>query len=146
MKISQDLRTQVESALKNSRAQPNNGASFDAIVQSQTHQLKEQELQRLMKNITLQGERLSQFRSFKDLAKFKKLVQDFVKEGVQYGLDLKQSPSWNAKGQSRMLTTVKTIDQKLIELTEAVTEQEKKGIDILGIIGEIKGLLINLYT
>ena len=35
---------------------------------------------------------------------------------------------------------------KLIELTEEVVNQEKDAIDLLGRIGEIKGLLINLYT
>jgi len=41
---------------------------------------------------------------------------------------------------------VKEIDQQLITLTEAVVEQEKPSIDLLDKIGEIKGLLINLYS
>ncbi|MEW9675324.1 DUF327 family protein [Lentibacillus sp. L22] len=32
----------------------------------------------------------------------------------------------------------------MTELTEAMMHQEKKTIDLLGIIGEIKGLLINI--
>lgn len=41
---------------------------------------------------------------------------------------------------------VKEVDEKLLELTEVMMNQEKKAVNILGLIGEIKGLLINLYT
>ena len=44
------------------------------------------------------------------------------------------------------MKTVKMIDEKLIRLTEDVMDKENDGIAILGQIGEIKGLLINLYT
>lgn len=41
---------------------------------------------------------------------------------------------------------MKEIDDKLIQLTEEMMDQEKPAIDLLERIGEIKGLLINLYT
>ncbi len=47
---------------------------------------------------------------------------------------------------SPSMTIVKQIDEKLMELTEQMMNQEEKSIQILGLIGEIKGLLINLYT
>ncbi|MDC3414888.1 YaaR family protein [Aquibacillus sp. 3ASR75-11] len=146
MKISQEVRTQLESATKGTRSQPNQQMDFSNIVQTKANQLKEQEFERLMKDITKQGDKLSRTRSFQDLAKYKQFVQRFMKEAAQYGLGLNKSHSWNRNGKNRMLTTIKTIDQKLIELTNTVLEQEKKGIGILQLIGEIKGLLVNLYT
>jgi len=66
---------------------------------------------------------------------------------IRYPLiGLKQSHSWNQYGQGRSLKIVETIDDKLVELTEGVLEKEESSIDLLGKIGEIKGLLINLYT
>lgn len=146
MKISQDMRTQMESAQKQAPQTLKGKPNFDTLVQSQSRQLQEAQLNQLMSKITTQGERVARLRSFRDLAKYKRLIKDFVKESVQYGMNLKHSRSWNPNGQTRKLTIVESVDEKLAELTEAVMDQEKGSIDLLGIIGEIKGLLINLYT
>lgn len=44
------------------------------------------------------------------------------------------------------MKTVETIDAKLVELSEEILNKEKSSLEILEMIGEIKGLLINLYT
>lgn len=59
---------------------------------------------------------------------------------------MKTSKSFDLYGNSRTLGLVKEIDEKLIKLTEEMMDQEKPAIDLLERIGEIKGLLINLYT
>lgn len=145
MKIGQDLRSQLDSAQKNIRPNSTGTQGFGQMVQSESQKMRQQELHRLMGDITKQGEKVARFRSFKDLAKYKRLVKSFVQESVQYGMDLKQSHSWGMDGQSRKLTIVQSVDDKLAELTDEVMNQEKKSIDVLGIIGEIKGLLVNLY-
>lgn len=146
MKISQEMRTQMEAQQKQNPQQATKTKSFDSMVRAQSNQLQQQQLNRLMTNITAQGERLARFRSFRDLAKYKRLIRDFVKESVQYGMNLKHSHSWSRMGQNRKLTIVEEVDEKLAELTEAVMDQEKRSVDLLGLVGEIKGLLINLYT
>jgi len=146
MKIGQELRSQLESTQQHTRPTTANGKSFDSLVQTQTQQMREEELKRLMGDITKQGEKVARFRSFKDLARYKRLVKSFVEESVQYGMDLKQSHSWSMDGENRKLTLVRSVDEKLNELTDAVLQQETKSIDVLGIIGEVKGLLVNLYT
>ncbi|WP_370023628.1 YaaR family protein [Peribacillus frigoritolerans] len=105
-----------------------------------------QTLNRLIGDIEGAGQRLVRSRTFRVLAKYKALVKRFVKEAVEYGLELKQSTSWNEYGQSRPLKTVETIDAKLVELSEEILNKEKSSLEILEMIGEIKGLLINLYT
>ncbi|MFD2923434.1 YaaR family protein [Halobacillus naozhouensis] len=146
MKITQDIFTQLDAAKKQTPQQMSGNTSFNQIVQTQTQQLQQNQLNKLLKNISAQGERIARFRSFRDLAKYKRLVKGFVEESVQYGMSLKHSHSFDWRGRSRKLTIVESIDQKLAELTESVMDQEKQSIDILGLIGEIKGLLINLYT
>ncbi|WP_461182810.1 YaaR family protein [Virgibacillus kimchii] len=143
MKIGHELRTQSDTAY--SRPSAGNTNEFHKTFQSRMHQVKEQEFQQLMKDITQQGNKLARFRSFRDLAKFKRMVKRFLQKAVKEGMDLEQSHSFGVNGQSRHLTVVKQIDEKLMELTEEVMNQEKKTVDILGLIGEIKGLLINIY-
>jgi uncharacterized protein len=146
MKISQDILKQIDTSQKNARTTKQNHPSFESIVQSQTEKMKSSELQRLMSDISLQGDRLARYRSFKDLVKFKRLIKRFLEEAVSNGLDLEQSLSFSYTGSSRNMTLVKEIDEKLMELTEEIMNQEKKTVDLLGLIGEIKGLLVNLYT
>ncbi|ASN03761.1 YaaR family protein [Virgibacillus necropolis] len=146
MKISHDLRSQLDATNNQTRSAFEGKQSFDGLVQTQSHKLKAQELQMLMKSITVQGERLARFRSFKDLVKFKRMVKGFLQETVYNGLDLKQSHSFGLGSRNQKLSIVKEIDERLIELTEELMNLEKKSIDLLGLIGEIKGLLINLYT
>lgn len=142
MKISQDLQSQT---IKQVRANANTKQSFDKIVQSTTQQLKQQEIQQLMKDITVQGDKLSRFRSFRDLAKFKRLVKDFLAETVYNGLDLEKSQHFGLEGHSQQLAIVKEVDEQLIQLTDDIINQERGTVDLLGIIGEIKGLLMSLY-
>ena len=120
--------------------------NFDQIVQSQTQKIKQQELEKLINDITRQGEKLARFRSFRDLAKFKRMIKQFLEETVYNGYRLNESRNFNMNSYSHKLTTVKKIDEKLVQLTEDLLDQEKKTVDLLGLIGEIRGLLINLYT
>ncbi len=116
------------------------------MVSQQSAQLRQDELNNLINQLSKQGAKIVKFRSFRDLAQYKRLVKKFLDEATKFGLDLKHSRSWNMQGQNRKLSIIETIDEKLIELTELVLDTEKESIDILGKIGEIKGLLINLYT
>lgn len=143
MKISQEMRSQMETRHNRSRTDGKHG--FDKMVQSQTHQMKQQAIEQLMKDITQQGDKLARFRSFQDLVKFKRMVKGFLQETVSNGLDLKKSHQFNFDGQNRELAIIKEVDEQLIMLTEEIMNQEKKTVDLLGIIGEIKGLLVNLY-
>jgi uncharacterized protein YaaR (DUF327 family) len=59
---------------------------------------------------------------------------------------MKQSRSWDYNGNSRSLKIIEQVDQSLVELADEVVNKESSTIDILAKIGEIKGLLINLYT
>jgi uncharacterized protein len=137
---------QVDTSQKNIRTREPSHPTFGNLVQSQTQKMQQAELQRLMQDITLQGDRLARYRSFKDLVKFKRLIKRFLEEAVSNGMDLQKSLSFSYTGSSRNLTLVKQIDEKLMELTDEIMSQEKKTVDLLGLIGEIKGLLINLYT
>ena len=112
-------------------------------MDSQSSKLKFDQLSRFLTDIETFGKRLTKSRNFKDLAKFKGLVKRFVKD-VDSGLSHETEKSFDLYGSSRTLGLVKEIDEKLLQLTEEMLDQEKSAIDLLDRIGEIKGLLINL--
>lgn len=144
MKIGQEIRSQVDT--KHLRQTPDGKANFDQLVNVKVHRVKREELQKMLTDISNQGKKLARFRSFQDLAKFKRMIKDFLHETVYSGLELQESHNFNPDGYSQKLAVVKEVDEKLVELTEDIMDQEKKTIDLLSVIGEIKGLLVNLYT
>ncbi|WP_246945989.1 YaaR family protein [Bacillus pinisoli] len=146
MKINQELRPTIDKARQELKLPSTGQLRFGDMVQKQENKLQMEQLHKLMSQIESQGERLSRSRNFKDLAKYKGLVKNFVKQAVDFGMNLKQSHSWTSSGHSQTLKTVEQIDRSLVELTDEIVKKEQGTIDILGKIGEIKGLLINLYT
>ncbi|MGE7609915.1 YaaR family protein [Peribacillus frigoritolerans] len=146
MKINHDIPIKLDKSRQDAKQFQTGNGRFQQLVQTQDQKMQIQTLNRLIGDIEGAGQRLVRSRTFRELAKYKALVKRFVKEAVEYGLELKQSTSWNEYGQSRPLKTVETIDVKLVELSEEILNKEKSSLEILEMIGEIKGLLINLYT
>lgn len=143
MKISREIAS--SQPIKQVQPQRKIDGQFQQLVQSQSKQIKNEELIQLMDKITEQGEKLVRYRSFQDLVRYKNLIKGFLEKTVYDSYELDSSFHFSPRGESKQLATVKKIDEKLAELTEEIMEQEKGSVHLLDIIGEIKGLLINLY-
>ncbi|MBU8640446.1 MULTISPECIES: YaaR family protein [Bacillus] len=146
MKINQDMRLLLEKRELQGIKGSQTSASFKASMETQSGKMRLEQLTVMLSDIEVFGKKLAKSRNLKDLARFKGLVKRFVKETVDNGLNIETSRSFDIYGNTRTLALVKALDEKLIELTEDMMDQEKPSIDLLERIGEIKGLLINLYT
>ncbi|UYO35725.1 YaaR family protein [Bacillus zhangzhouensis] len=146
MKINQDMRLRLEKRELQAMKGSQTSGSFKASMETQSGKLRLEQLTVMLSDIEVFGKKLAKSRNLKDLARFKGLVKRFVKETVDNGLNIETSRSFDIYGNTRTLALVKALDEKLIELTEEMMDQEKPSIDLLERIGEIKGLLINLYT
>jgi len=118
---------------------------FGDVLVKQGTKMQTEQLTRLLGDISSAGDRVARSKNLRELARFKMLVKRFLQETVEYGMELKQSHSWNRFGEGRRLKIINTIDERLIELAQDILDEEKDTIDLLDKIGEIKGLLINLY-
>ncbi|HWL24996.1 MAG TPA: YaaR family protein [Ureibacillus sp.] len=145
MKINQDLRVGLNTNQHEIKQGNQAGNRFGEMVVKQGTKMQHEQLTRLLGDISSAGERVAKSRNLRELARFKMLVKRFLQEAVNYGLEMKQSHTWNRYGEGRRLKVVETIDDKLVELAEDLLNEEKATIDLLDKIGEIKGLLINLY-
>ncbi|WP_088008396.1 YaaR family protein [Indiicoccus explosivorum] len=146
MKINHDLRTGINNARADRIEAAAPAGRFSQLVAGRHQQLQTEQLTRLFGDITLAGDRLARSRSIREFTKFKGLVKHFLQEAVDQGMDLKQSHTWNRFGEGKRLKIVETVDSELLLLMEELLDQEKSSIDLLARIGEIKGMLINLYT
>ncbi len=140
MKVNNEFRIAQEKIIKGLPAANHEKISFQDVFTARQLKLTREELQSYLIYIDEAGERLRRSRSFQDLARYKRLIKQFIQTAVDSGLALEKHPS-----QNRLLQLIETIDQKLLELTDEVLYKEKGNLHLLALIGEIKGLLINLY-
>ncbi|MEH7335174.1 YaaR family protein [Neobacillus drentensis] len=121
-------------------------SSFQQVLtEKQTHYAKEQ-LNALLEDIHKQGERLVRSRTLKDLHQYKRMIKSFLQDVVKFGLSLEETTSFpSMSSRERKLKVIKEVDTKLLQLSQEMIEQEDQNIRLLDSIGEIKGLLIDLY-
>ena len=145
LKINQDLRMGLNTGRKEPLHNTNLNNRFGEMVVKQGSKMQTDQLTRLLGDISSAGDRVARSRNLRELARFKMLVKRFLQETIEHGMEMKQSHTWNRFGEGRRLKIVETIDERLVELAEDLLSEEKESIDLLDKIGEIKGLLINLY-
>jgi Uncharacterized protein conserved in bacteria len=99
-------------------------------------------LQALLDKVDDQAKLIAVSQTVHDVQAYKNYVQAFLEEAVRAGLRTKQSRSWQRGGVRQ--TLVRTINQKLIQLTDDLLDRNKNGLSLLKQLDEIRGLLINL--
>lgn len=120
--------------------------SFQSVVDKNRKENSLEMFQSKIKEIEQQGEKLAELQTVESLRKYKKMVKDFLQYAVNNGLELQEHFGFSQRGTSRIHRLVKEVDKKIIDLTNEVLDQESEGLNILNMVGEIKGLLINIYT
>lgn len=125
---------------------PTGSVSFQEVMAKGRDNKAYEKLSKMMIAIEDQGKVLAETRTVDELRKYKKMVKEFMEDAVNLGLSLEERRGFNRRGRTKIYKIVKEVDSKLIDLTNAVLQKEKKGLQILDMVGEIKGLLINIYT
>ena len=120
--------------------------SFNSVMDKKRAETTLENLNKKVQEIESQGNKLAESNTVENLRKYKKLVKSFLDDAVKNGLDLQEQRGFNYRGSSKLYKLVKEVDKKLVNLTNTILDKEQQGLDILGKVGEIKGMLINLYT
>lgn len=147
MKIGDGLRPQFD-PLKGTDVRKNNTAgqiSFGSMVKGEGERISQARLTELLNEIDKQSQILARSRSVRDFYLYKSLVKRFMEEAVAFGVALEDRKGMNRRGRSRLYKIIKEVDAHLLQLADELLEQEAPMIDLLARIGEIRGMLINLY-
>lgn len=119
--------------------------SFTEVLNVKEEDKQREVLEEILDAIKDKGRRLSENRTVESLYEYKKMVKDFVEDAVEYGLKISERRGFSRAGRSKIMRTVSSVDDKLLELTDIILKQETKQLNILKKVGEIEGLLINLF-
>lgn len=119
---------------------------FSDVMSKKREHLLYERLDQLREKIEAQGEKLGKSQTIEDFRAYKKLVKQFMDDAVSNGLKLEEQRGFDWRGRTKVYKIVKEVDTKLIDLANEVLAKEKNGLNILSLLGEIEGLLINIYT
>ncbi|TKI58041.1 DUF327 family protein [Brevibacillus antibioticus] len=147
MKISDGLRPKLDLIkTTDSRKNPQmEKLNFGTMIQGEDERMSQEKLTRLLTDIDRQGQILARSRAVRDFYAYKNLVKQFMEEAVKFGIALDDRRGMNRRGRSRLYKIVKEVDAELLKLTDELLSEQAPTIDLLARIGEIRGMLINLY-
>lgn len=100
----------------------------------------------LMEDIVEQGNRIAQHMDIHDMKRYRGLIKEFLNEVVYRSHKFSRENFLDRRGRHRVYGIIKLIDSNLDELASELVADEKDHISILGMIGEIKGLLLDILT
>lgn len=112
--------------------------------------IAEEELQArlssMMEEITRQGDKLSKKMDVRDMKRYRGLIKDFMNEVVNRSHKFSRENFLDKKGRHRVYGIIRQVDDTLDELARELMKDEKDHLTILGKIGEIRGLLLDIFT
>ncbi len=144
MKISEVLTTTpVE---QKNQVQESDG-TFKFVLASNIEEAGFQEqVVALMNEISEQGKKLSKHTDVKDMRRYRQLIKDFINEVVYRSHEFSRENFLDKRGRHRVYGIVRLVDENLDKLAEELLKDEKDNLKILNLVGEIRGLLLDIIT
>lgn len=144
IKVNQVSQTQQIEQTRNT--QPTDG-TFKFMLASHIEEAELQaRLQGLMEEITMQGEKLAKKRDVKDMKHYRGLVKEFLNEVVTRSHSFSRENFLDRRGRHRVYGIIRLVDENLDQLAQELMKDEKDNLAILNRIGEIRGLLLDIFT
>lgn len=144
MRVNQIMQpTQVE---QTQQVQSSDG-TFKFMLASNIQEAELQEkLSDLMSQITIEGEKLAKRRDVKDMKHYRGLVKEFLNEIVSRSHSFSRENFLDRRGRHRVYGIIRLVDENLDQLAQELMKDEKDNMEILNKIGEIRGLLLDIFT
>lgn len=146
MEIKVNQVSQAAPVEQTREAQPTDG-TFKFMLASHIEEAELQtKLQSLMEEITMQGNKLAKRRDVKDMRHYRGLVKEFLNEVVTHSHSFSRENFLDRRGRHRVYGIIRLVDENLDQLAQELVKDEQDNLAILSKIGEIRGLLLDIFT
>ncbi len=146
MAIRVDQVQQAQQVQQTQAAHPTDG-TFKFTLASHIEETELQaRLQTLMESITMQGEKLAKKRDVADMRRYRGLIREFLNEVVSRSHSFSRENFLDRRGRHRVYGIIRLVDETLDELAQELVKDEQDNLAILSKIGEIRGLLLDIFT
>lgn len=142
IKVEQTNKTEIVPDKK--QVQTSDGSFKFSLISKMGEGELQEKLSGLMQEITAQGKKLSEHMDIKDMKTYRGLVKEFMNEVVSHSHEFSRENFLDRRGRHRVYGIVKLVDKNLDELATELMKDEKDQLAILGRVGEIEGLLLDI--
>lgn len=118
--------------------------NFGDFMQQQEESRTQEQLQRKLEDIRLQGDRLTRSMTVRELVLYRQMVKSFLEDTVRRGIGIKDTKGWDRRGRGKRYKLLEEVDAMLVNMGEELLQTEEGRLDLLHKVGEIRGMLINL--
>lgn len=146
MDIKVNKAQQVAAVDTKQEIRPTDG-SFKFMLASN---IKESELQTrlnaLMEEITMHGKSLSKRKDVSEMKRYRGLIKEFMNEIINHSHSFTRENFLDRRGRHRVYGIIRLVDENLDDLAQELVKDEENNLEILRKIGEIEGLLLDIFT
>lgn len=103
-------------------------------------------LNTMMEEITMQGNKIAKRMDVRDMKRYRSMIKEFLNEVVTRSHSFSRENFLDKRGRHRVYGIIRLVDENLDELAKELVKDEKDHISILSRIGEIRGLLLDIFT
>lgn len=122
------------------------GTSFSDLMGDKRESDTRHELEQLMLAIRSEGDKLVDAKNIEVLVHYKRMVKDFVSRAVDFAFEIQDRKGLSRFGRGKVLKVISQIDASLVEITQEFLAEERNRIKLLSKIGELQGMLLNIYA
>lgn len=94
----------------------------------------------------MQGDKIVKRMDVKEMRRYRTLIKDFMNEIVNRSHKFSRENFLDRRGRHRVYGIIRLVDAKLDELAQELVKDEKDHISILAMVGEIRGMLLDIFT
>ncbi|AEF16139.1 MULTISPECIES: YaaR family protein [Thermoanaerobacterium] len=131
---------------KDDRSERTSALKFEDIFDSEISKVEESMLNKMLNDIDDAAEKLKEEMNLDNLMVYKRKVKEFLQKSLNGMFQKSKKESINLNGRKKIYTIVEKVNDKLEIMTKEFLEGNKKNLDILSAIEEIRGLLIDIYS
>ena len=146
MDIKINQTSSIMPAAQTSEVKPTDGTFKFMLASNIAESDLQAHLNALMEQIDAEGKKLAKKRDLKDMKHYRGLVKEFLNEIVTRSHEFTRENFLDKRGRHRIYGIIRLVDENLDTLAQELVNDEKDNIDILNKIGEIQGLLIDIFT
>ena len=140
--ISQLTKIDAAEAVKNTG---NDDFKFTLVSHIQEGELQAK-MESLMKEIEEEGQRIARHKDIRDMRRYRTKIKEFMNEVTTHSYAFSRENFLDRKGRHRVYGIIHLVDENLDKLAEALMADEKDHLEILRLIGDIRGMLIDIMT
>jgi uncharacterized protein YaaR (DUF327 family) len=100
----------------------------------------------LMEEIVMQGDKIVKRMDVRDMKKYRSLIKEFMNEIVNRSHKFSRENFLDRRGRHRVYGIIRLVDEKLDELAQELVSEQCDKISILAKVGEIRGLLLDIFA